>query len=86
MQQQIRTYIRGTVTGGAISALTCCTIHVETAEHLLLCPEEGQIEAFCLAMTALEWWLKEADTDLDLADCIVDYVQWQGTVTMEEVV
>jgi hypothetical protein len=25
---------------------TCCTIHVETAEHILLCPEEGWIEVF----------------------------------------
>jgi hypothetical protein len=64
----------------------CCTIHVETAEHILLCPEEGWIEAFWLAMTALERWLKEADTDPDLADCIVEYVQRRGTVTMEEVV
>jgi hypothetical protein len=29
----------------------CCIIHVETAEHILLCPEEGRIEAFRLAMT-----------------------------------
>jgi hypothetical protein len=66
----------------------CCTIHVETAEHILLCPKEGRIEAFQLATTAtaLERWLNEADTDPDLADCIVEYVQWRGTVTMEEVV
>jgi hypothetical protein len=64
----------------------CCTIHVETAEHILLCPKEGWIEAFRLAMTALERWLNEPDMDLDLADCIVEYVQRRGTVTMEEVV
>ncbi len=64
----------------------CCTIHVEMAEHILLSPKEGRIEAFRLATTALEWWLKEADTDPDLADCIVEYMQRWGTVTMEEIV
>jgi hypothetical protein len=24
----------------------CCTIHVETAEHVILCPEVGRVEAF----------------------------------------
>jgi hypothetical protein len=24
----------------------CCTIHVETAEHIILCPEVGRVEAF----------------------------------------
>jgi hypothetical protein len=64
----------------------CCTIHLETAEHILLCPEEGWIEAFRLATTVLEQWLEEADTDPDLADCTVEYVQRRGTVTMEELV
>jgi hypothetical protein len=64
----------------------CYTIHVKMAEHILLCPKEGRIEAFWLATTALEQWLKEADTDPNLVDCIVEYVQRQGTVTMEEVV
>ncbi len=64
----------------------CCTIHMEMAEHILLSPKEGQIEAFRLAMTVLEQWLKEADTDPDLADCIVEYEQRRGTVMKEEVV
>ncbi len=71
---------------GRSNKCPCCTIHVETAEHILLCPKEGRIKAFQLATTALERWLKEADTDPDLADCIVEYVQRWGTVTMEEVV
>jgi hypothetical protein len=56
------------------------------AEHILLCPKEGRVEAFWLAMPALEQWLDAADTDPDLVDSIVEYVQQQGTVTMEEVV
>ncbi len=64
----------------------CCTIHVEMAEHILLCPKEGRVEVFRLATSALERWLDEADPDPNLADSIVEYVQWQGTVMMEEVV
>jgi hypothetical protein len=71
---------------GQSNKCPCCAIHVEMAEHILLCPKEGWIEAFRLTTTALERWLKEAGTDLDLADCIVEYVQRRGTVTMEEVV
>jgi hypothetical protein len=62
----------------------CCRIHVETTEHVLLCPEVTRVEAFQLSMTALEWWLDEADTDPDLTDSIVEYVRRWGTVTMEE--
>ncbi len=35
---------------------------------------------------ALEWWLNKVDTDLDLADSIVEYVQQRGTVLMEDIV
>ena len=59
---------------------------MEMVEHILLCPKDGRIEAFRLATTALERWLNEADTDSDLADCIVEYVQRQGQETMEEIV
>ncbi len=69
---------------GRCDKCPCCTIHVETAEHVLLCPEVGRVEAFQLCMTALEWWLDEADTDSDLTDSIVEYVRRRGMVTMEE--
>ena len=62
----------------------CCTIHVETAAHVLLCPEAGRVEAFQLGTTALERWLDKADTDPDLTDSIVEYVRRRGTITMEE--
>ncbi len=64
----------------------CCTIHVETAEHVLLCPEAGRVKAFLLCTSALERWLDEADTDPDLTDSIVEYVQRRGTVMMEEAI
>jgi hypothetical protein len=63
-----------------------CRIHVETAEHVLLCPEVGRVEAFQLCTTALERWFDEADTDPDLTDSIVEYVWRRGTITMEEAI
>jgi hypothetical protein len=83
--QWIRTCIDNTATGCS-SKCPCCTIHVERAEHILLCPKEGRVEAFQLVTSALEQWLDAANTDPDLADSIVEYVQWRGTVKMEEVV
>jgi hypothetical protein len=56
----------------------CCTIHVETADHVILCPEEGQVEVFTQLLLALEWWLYDDDMDPELADCIVEYVQRRG--------
>ncbi len=60
----------------------CCTIHVETVEHVILCPEIGRVETFMQSSQALGQWMEEADTDPYLIDCIVDYVQGQGMVTM----
>ncbi len=45
---------------GRCDKCPCCTIHVETASHVLLCPEAGRVEAFQLGTTALEQWLDEA--------------------------
>jgi hypothetical protein len=53
---------------------------------VLLCPEEGRVEVFMQLSLALEWWLNKVDTDPDLADSIVKYVQQQGTVSMEDIV
>jgi hypothetical protein len=64
----------------------CCTIHVETAEYLILCPVVGRVEAFMQASQVLEHWLEEGNTDPDLINCIVDYVQSRGTITMALVV
>jgi hypothetical protein len=64
----------------------CCTIHEETAEHVLLCPEKGQVEVFMESLLALERWLNKVDTDPNLADSIVKYVQRRGTVSMEDIV
>ncbi len=44
------------------------------------------MKAFLLCTSALKQWLDEADTDPDLTDSIVEYVQRRGTVTMEEAI
>jgi hypothetical protein len=56
----------------------CCTINVETAEHVLLCPEVGRAEAYRLCTRVLERWLDESDTNPDLSDSIVEYMQGRG--------
>jgi hypothetical protein len=67
---------------GCSDKCPCCTIHVETVEHIILCLVVGRVEAFRQASQALEHWLEEANMDPDLIDCIVAYVQSRGTLTM----
>jgi hypothetical protein len=57
---------------GQSNKCPCCTIHEGTAEHVLLCPEEGQVEVFMQSLLALERWLNKVDTDPDLADIIIE--------------
>jgi hypothetical protein len=64
----------------------CCAIHVEMAEHVILCPEEGQVEVFMQSSLALERWLHDVDTDPELAGCIVEYVQKLGEESIEKTV
>jgi hypothetical protein len=47
-------------------------IHKETAEHVLLCPEEGRVEVFMQLLLAFERWLNKVFADPDLADSIVN--------------
>jgi hypothetical protein len=51
------------------------------ADHVILCPEDGQVEVFTQSLLALERWLYDANTDP-----IVEYVQRRGQETMEEIV
>jgi len=71
---------------GRSNKCPCCMTHVETAAHVLQCPEVGRVEAFQLGATALEQWLDAADTDPDLTDSIVEYVRRRGAITMEEAI
>ena len=49
------------------------------------CQEEGRVETFMSTADTLEEWLEDAETDPDLADCIMEYVRGRGGKTMEEV-
>ena len=59
---------------------------METAEHVILCPEEGRVEVFMRLSELLERWLYEVNTDPKLAERIVEYVQGRGQELMEEIV
>ena len=67
---------------GRSSKCQCCTIHLETAEHIMVCPEVGRVETFMQSSQALEQWMQDADTDPDLVECIIKHVQGWGRVTM----
>jgi hypothetical protein len=71
---------------GGSNKCPCCTVHVETAKHVILCPEEGRVDVFMRLLELLERWLCNIDTDPKLADCIVEHVQGQGQMLMEEIV
>jgi hypothetical protein len=59
---------------------------VETAKHVILCPEEGRVEVFMRLSELLERWLYDVNTDPKLAERIVEYVQGRGQELMEEIV
>ncbi len=70
---------------GRSNKCPCCTVHMETAKHVILCLEEGHVDVFMRLSELLERWLCNVDTDLKLADCIVEYVQGRGQMSMEEI-
>ena len=55
---------------------------MEAAEHIMVCPEVGRVETFIQSSQALEQWMEDIDTDPDLVECIMEYLQGRGTVTM----
>ena len=71
---------------GRSNKCPCSTLHVETAEHVILCPEERRVEVFMRSSELLERGLHIVDTDPELAECIVEYVQGRGQELMEEIV
>jgi hypothetical protein len=71
---------------GRSNKCPCCTIHVETAEHVMVCHEVGMVETCMQSSQALEQWMEDTDTDPDLVECIMDYVQGRGMVTMASAV
>ena len=64
----------------------CCTIYVETVEHVILCLEVFNVEACMQSSWALKQWLEEANTDPDMIDYIADYIQGRNTIPMASAV
>jgi hypothetical protein len=52
----------------------------------MVCPEVGRLETFMQSSQALEQWMEHADTDPDLVECIMRYVQGRGMVAMASAV
>ena len=45
----------------------------------MVCPEVGRVETFMQSSQALEQWMEDANTDPDLVECIMKYVQGRGS-------
>jgi len=67
------------------SKCTWCTVLVETTDHMHRCQGEGRVKAFRLGQSALERWVETSDTDLDLADCVSEYIGNRGKKSMGRV-
>ena len=62
-----------------------CRRCAETATHVLLCNEAGQVEALQQTIGFLERWLEEVDTETTLVHCLVAFAQGRGYTSMEEI-
>jgi hypothetical protein len=52
-----------------------CIAAVETCGHVLMCREEGRVDALELSIDLLDDWLIEQETDEELRFCLIDYAQ-----------
>jgi hypothetical protein len=57
----------------------------DTCEHVLHCHHEGRVETLHHTLSIMEEWMWEADTDLDLQECIAEYAHGRGALTMQEI-
>jgi hypothetical protein len=68
---------------------TCpfCTVHNETAGHILTCPEEGRVEMLNRLADDFLDWLDDLGTPRDLTYLLllVSYVKGRGERSMEEI-
>jgi hypothetical protein len=64
----------------------CCLIADETTKHILLCREEGRIQALHQLSARLLHSLNDIGTPRDLTFLIVKYIRERGTLSMEQLV
>ena len=62
-----------------------CAIYSETCEHVLLCEEEGPVEALYLSISLINRWMRDVGTDNGLCCCLVKYARSRGCQTMEDI-
>ena len=48
----------------------CCTVELETTEHIFHCHEAGRVEVFHATTDCLDSWMGDMETDPDLADIL----------------
>jgi hypothetical protein len=53
--------------------------------HVLFCQHEGQGETLKHTINFMEEWLTDAETNLDLLDCIAEYAHSRGASTMIDI-
>ena len=63
----------------------CCTVEVETTEHILHCHEAVRVEAFHPTTDYLDSWMGEMETNPDLAEIISEFVHKRGSESMEAI-
>ena len=60
----------------------CCTLEVETTEHILHCHEAGRVEVFHETADFLGSWMREMETDPDLAEILSEFLHERGSESM----
>ena len=63
----------------------CCTVEVETTEHILHCHEAGRVEAFHATSDCLDSWMGKMETDPYLTEILLEFVQDRGLELMEAI-
>ena len=62
-----------------------CATERETCGHILLCNDVGRVETLLALIKQFASWMSEADTDPDLWDCIIEYAEGRGYISLLEV-
>ena len=70
-----------------VGSATCqsCTLHDESAAHILLCPEEGRVLILNKLADQLLDWLDDYGTPRDLTYLIVSYIKGRGERSMTDI-
>jgi hypothetical protein len=66
---------------------TCpsCEVCEETCEHVLLCEEEGRVQALTTSIDLLTDWLRRVGTDRALCRCLCRYAKSRGSLSMVDI-